>query len=57
MEDPLCRECRKYDRLTEATEVDHIIPMSQGGQPLDRNNLQGLCASCHGKKSNIESKI
>ena len=50
-DEPLCRSCKKEDRLIEAREVDHIIPMSNGGARLDRNNLQSLCKSCHSKKT------
>lgn len=31
--------------------VDHIRPLSLGGDMWDRCNLQSLCASCHGKKT------
>lgn len=34
-----------------ATEVDHIVPISKGGQPFDLENLQGLCCSCHARKT------
>lgn len=34
-----------------ATQVDHIIPMEQGGPEYDRDNLQGLCNRCHGIKT------
>lgn len=50
-EHPFCEECRRNGRLTKATVVDHIIPIKQGGPALDENNLQALCASCHGSKS------
>lgn len=54
-EEPLCRECYKHGRLTEANQVDHIIPISIfKGDPLDRNNLQSLCTKCHGAKSGKE---
>ena len=53
-DEPLCRECRKAGRITRATLVDHIIPIRQGGEPLDDDNLQSLCASCHSAKSITE---
>lgn len=34
-----------------ATEVDHIVPVEDGGAMWDRNNLQGLCKSCHSSKT------
>lgn len=49
--EPLCRECKKNGKLMRATMVDHIIPIKQGGPPLDDGNLQSLCWSCHSRKS------
>lgn len=43
---PLCNICERI-----ATQVDHIIPIMAGGQPLDADNLQSLCASCHSQKT------
>ncbi len=37
-----------------STEVDHILPLAQGGTH-DRSNLQGLCHSCHSSKTALES--
>ena len=54
IEHPFCEECRRQGRLTKATLVDHIIPIGMGGPTFDDENLQALCASCHGKKSIIE---
>jgi 5-methylcytosine-specific restriction protein A len=54
--EPLCVMCRQDSRVTAATVVDHITPMNEGGDPFDMNNLQGLCASCHNKKSSHESR-
>jgi 5-methylcytosine-specific restriction protein A len=51
-EHPLCVHCQKEERLTPATEVDHIIP--HGGNRIlfwDRKNWQPLCKSCHSKKT------
>ncbi len=31
--------------------VDHIVELKDGGAPLERSNLIGLCAVCHGKKT------
>ena len=34
-----------------AREVDHIVPMSNGGAQYDMANLQCLCTSCHARKT------
>lgn len=52
-EEPICRICSLY----VSREVDHIKPLSQGGQPFERANLQALCKDCHRKKSLTESKF
>ncbi|KAB2953733.1 HNH endonuclease [Heliorestis acidaminivorans] len=49
---PLCAHCLQAGRVTEATEVDHIIPHN-GDIKLfwDQNNWQSLCKKCHSKKT------
>ena len=49
--DPICRVCE--DALS--TEVDHIIPLSQGGDPYRLDGLQGLCSPCHRGKTGTEN--
>lgn len=54
-DNPLCVHCKKEDRLTPATEVDHIIP--HGGDMKrfwDKSNWQSLCKKCHSKKTALE---
>lgn len=48
---PFCEECRKNGVIVKATMVDHKVPIKQGGVPLDIENLQSLCWSCHSRKS------
>ena len=43
---PFCVDCGRA-----ASHVDHIIPIKDGGAFLDRNNVQSLCRSHHGKKT------
>ncbi len=50
---PLCAECLKQGRVTEATQRDHIIPLFDGGAD-DESNEQGLCDVCHDVKSKAE---
>ena len=33
-----------------AEEVDHIIPLSMGGERLSVSNVQALCRECHRRK-------
>jgi 5-methylcytosine-specific restriction protein A len=54
-QDPLCEYCRTQGLLTPATDVDHIVPLVAGGEPLDMGNLQSLCHWCHSRKTNREN--
>lgn len=36
---------------TQATEVDHVVPLEQGGAVFDWSNLQSLCQDCHTDKT------
>lgn len=42
-EQPIC-PCGK---LTE--DVDHIVPLEDGGDPFARDNVRGWCHSCHSR--------
>lgn len=55
-EEPVCRHCLAIERTSLSTDVDHIIPMSEGGDAWDRVNLQGLCRECHSRKTVAELK-
>jgi 5-methylcytosine-specific restriction endonuclease McrA len=50
-DEPTCRACSAAGRTRLATDVDHIIPLSLGGEATNRGNLQPLCRSCHDAKS------
>ena len=56
MDFPYCQNCEIKDKLTEATEVDHITPLESGGEPFNRINLQSLCKRCHVIKSAEENR-
>ncbi|WP_235579323.1 HNH endonuclease [Pseudorhodoferax sp. Leaf274] len=51
---PLCVECERLGRVTEATQRDHIKPLAEGGAD-DDSNVQALCDDCHEAKSRTES--
>ena len=53
--EPLCRICMSHGRVTAASEVDHIVPRSEGGDLYDRSNLQPLCQPCHFDKTAREN--
>jgi 5-methylcytosine-specific restriction enzyme A len=45
---PVCAVCR----VAASTQVDHTVPhRGEYAKFWDRNNLQGLCATCHGQKT------
>ena len=44
---PICEDCLTRDQYTTATEVHHIKPLSDGGDPYDTHNLRSLCHACH----------
>ena len=55
---PLCINCRDtYGEIRSATEVDHINPHG-GDMKLfwDTSNWNGLCKSCHSKKTAKEQR-
>lgn len=50
----LCKPCRRSQRLTLATQVDHITPRAQGGSD-DDENLEAICDACQDAKRAIEA--
>jgi 5-methylcytosine-specific restriction protein A len=49
--DPFCERCEGQGVTTQATLVDHITPIVDGGARLDDHNLQSLCVPCHAIKT------
>lgn len=45
-----CQPCLRRNRLTSASEVDHIVPKAWGGTD-DPDNLQSICNPCHKHKT------
>ena len=55
-ENPLCVKCLQQERLTPATEVDHVIPHKGDYERMwDKNNWQSLCKPCHSAKTRAET--
>ncbi len=46
--------CAVIDCNQEATVVDHITPVNQGGSFWNIENHQAMCKSCHDKKTATE---
>ncbi len=49
VEEPVCAVCDRRPSV----EVDHIIPLCQGGTDA-RDNLQGICLECHEDKTRVD---
>lgn len=52
---PLCEECERGGLVVVATMVHHILPIEEGGEVLDWDNLMSLCEICHDKKHSKNS--
>lgn len=48
--DPLCVRCLALGRAEPSTDADHVVPLARGGAD-DPSNMQGLCHSCHSRKT------
>ena len=48
-----CAICKEL--LPSNYEIDHILPLSEGGADRDTANLQPLCQPCHAKKTDDET--
>lgn len=47
---------KEVDYIRDNGEIDHIIPIHQGGTALGHENLQLLCTECHHIKSANERR-
>ncbi|QPX75465.1 putative HNH endonuclease [Serratia phage vB_SmaS_Opt-169] len=47
----LCANSEKTHGIRRGNNCDHIIPLSQGGEPYSQSNLQMLCDECHNTKT------
>lgn len=46
----MCDECLKDGKQVGTDEIDHIIPLKDGGPDTDEN-CRGLCKPCHDAKT------
>lgn len=51
---PMCEHCEIKDLMIPAYMVDHIRPITEGGEALNIVNLQSLCKHCHAVKTGKE---
>jgi 5-methylcytosine-specific restriction protein A len=49
----ICQTCKRNGNVSAATQVDHIIPLHQGGTDA-MDNLEAICTNCHSIKTSIE---
>lgn len=49
-----CKQCKATGALKLATEVDHVIPIAEGGTD-DESNLQAMNTDCHKLKTQAEA--
>ena len=54
-EHPLCVMCEAKGYARPATQLDHIIPLIDGGKD-DESNYQSLCEPCHKDKTAAEAR-
>ena len=54
-EHSLCVACKGAGLVVAAKVADHIRPLKDGGERFDWTNLQGLCVSCHNRKTARET--
>ena len=52
---PYCHACRAKGVVMPSAEVDHIVPLVNGGPFWDQTNWQALCAPCHDDKTAAEN--
>lgn len=54
-QEPTCRMCKERGEVALSECVDHIEPLARRPDlALERENLQGLCNSCHARKTRRE---
>lgn len=54
-DNPHCNDCKKLTQYPYGFNIDHKVPLEQGGQD-NEHNRQLLCIECHDLKSKAETK-
>jgi 5-methylcytosine-specific restriction enzyme A len=54
---PLCANPFRLGCVAASRHADHIIPKQAGGTDSLEDNLQGLCNSCHSRKTLLEQLV
>lgn len=49
--DPFCVDCKGTGCLMPWTDLDHIVDMADGGEPLSLDNVIGRCKRHHSAKT------
>lgn len=50
---PTCQRCEALGKVRPATQIDHDVPISEGGDPFPSlDELNAFCISCHSQKTN-----
>jgi hypothetical protein len=52
---PLVSRLKYKVKPEHKPEVDHIVPISKGGEAIGLNNHQVLCYTCHKKKTKVDN--
>lgn len=53
---PICEVCRKMERVTAASQVDHVQAIEEGGAAFDMSNLMALCQRHHSRKTVLRDR-
>jgi 5-methylcytosine-specific restriction protein A len=48
--EPFCRDCAAEGYQRPADEIDHIVPLAEGGTDSD-DNVRSLCRYCHARRT------
>lgn len=51
----LVKALKRYSPKGTKPEVDHVIPVALGGDPLGFENHQAICYTCHKAKTKIQN--